>query len=29
VDEEGAAEVGFAVDGDACAGFDVLGEKLG
>jgi hypothetical protein len=28
VDEERAAEIGFADDGDACAGFDVLGEKL-
>jgi hypothetical protein len=29
VDEERAAEVGFAHDGDAGAGFDVLGEELG
>ena len=29
VDEEGAAEIGFALDGDVGAGFDVLGEQLG
>jgi hypothetical protein len=29
VDEEGAAEVGLANDGDAGASFDVLGEELG
>src|SRR2546430_3279493 len=29
VDQQRAAEVGFAVDGDAGAGFDVLGEELG
>jgi len=29
VAEEGAAEVGFAVDVDASAGFDVLGEEFG
>lgn len=28
VDEESAAEIGFAVDGDSGAGFDVLGEKF-
>ena len=27
--EEGAAEVGFALDMDAGAGFDVLGEEFG
>src|SRR5437879_1330140 len=29
VDQQRAAEVGFAFDGDAGAGFDVLGEELG
>ena len=29
MDEESAAEIGFALDGDAGAGFDVLGEKFG
>jgi len=29
VDEEGTAEIGFALDGDAGAGFDVLGEEFG
>lgn len=29
VDEERAAEIGFADDGDAGAGFNVLSEKLG
>jgi hypothetical protein len=29
VDEECAAEIGFAHDGDVGSGFDVLGEELG
>jgi len=29
VDEEGATKIGFAVDGDVGAGFDVLGEEFG
>src|SRR5437879_13895319 len=29
VDQQRAAEVGFAFDGDAGAGFDVLGEERG
>jgi hypothetical protein len=29
VDEERAAEIGFTDDGDAGAGFDVLGEEFG
>ena len=29
MDQEGAAEIGFALDVDGGAGFDVLGEELG
>ncbi len=29
VDEESATKIGFAIDGDVGAGFDVLGEELG
>jgi len=29
VDQESATEIGFALDGDVCSGFDVLGEEFG